>query len=248
MKPLTVAGAVFAVIAAMALPVPAVAASGSAGVKDVVVSASQPWTDTNIQVSVGDTILLKASGMINVFAGNPQYSQTPAGRGPANPTCVASAAVYGGNWVADGLPCWSLIGQIGDSAPFFVGVEYLTVAQQSGELHLGVNDQNGTFGDNNGTWSVQVAQVRSIPHTGRDLETFDRWLTKCLDGELEYVYPGCRDDVIGAAGLKLTDLPKCFFDSKQRVRLALCIGPKAASAIYWIWERLPKPGPVYLIG
>ena len=60
-----------------------------------------------------------------------------------------------------GLPCWSLIGRIGNGSPFEVGDGGIyTVA--NGELYLGVNDDPTAFGDNSGYWTVAMYYSRGF--------------------------------------------------------------------------------------
>jgi hypothetical protein len=62
----------------------------------------------------------------------------------------------GGKFVAPGLPCWSLIGRIGQSGTIFeVGSSKSFVAASSGEVYLGVNDNY--FGDNSGSWTASIS-------------------------------------------------------------------------------------------
>ena len=93
-------------------------ASRSAGSSaTVIVPATQPWTDTGISLSAG-TVSFTASGTINVQSGNPPFTNTPAGQGPADPGCIGNADTpWGDDWTAEGLPCWSLIGRIGTARP-----------------------------------------------------------------------------------------------------------------------------------
>jgi hypothetical protein len=97
-----------------------------------------------------------ASGTINVSGGTPGGDNTPNGDGPANPSCIAGPSEYSGSWTAPGLPCWSLIGRIGNGTPFFIGDSARLNIKTPGELYLGVNDETGLFGDNSGSWTVQV--------------------------------------------------------------------------------------------
>lgn len=146
----------------VALVIPATEASASTSSKTVAVPAGQPWTDSGISLPAG-SVSLKASGVINVSSGDPQFSETPAGDGPADPTCVAGPGAYSGSWTAPGLPCWSLIGRIGNGAPFYVGNSYQAVIKNPGELYLGVDDETAAFGDNSGSWSVQASWTSSSP-------------------------------------------------------------------------------------
>jgi hypothetical protein len=140
----------------LALLVPTNAASATTlSSTTVTVPAAQPWTGTGISLPVG-TVSFDASGTINVAGGAPGGDNTPNGDGPANPSCIAGPDQYSGSWTAPGLPCWSLIGRIGNGTPFFIGDSARLDIKTAGELYLGVNDETGQFGDNSGSWTVQV--------------------------------------------------------------------------------------------
>lgn len=128
----------------------------------VSVPATQSWTSTGIALPAGD-VSFSASGTINVAGGNPDGDNTPDGDGPANPSCIAGPSEYSGSWTAAGLPCWSLIGRIGNGTPFFVGDSNHINVTTPGQLSLGVNDETGYFGDNSGSWTVHVTWQAAPP-------------------------------------------------------------------------------------
>ena len=147
----------------LALVVPVAEASAATSSRTVAVPATQPWTDTGIALSAG-TVSFKASGTINVQSGNPAFNNTPAGQGPADPGCIGNSDTpWGDDWTAEGLPCWSLIGRIGDGSPFEIGDAATFTVSSPGELYLGVNDQATAFGDNSGSWTVQASWTSSSP-------------------------------------------------------------------------------------
>ena len=169
---LSAAGALFLALAlpataASAATSPASAATSPASAatssKTVTVAATQAWTDTHIYLSRG-TVSFKASGTINVSSGNPAFNNTPAGQGPADPQCIGNSATpWGDDWTATGLPCWSLIGRIGNGSPFEIGDSATHAVSNPGELYLGVNDQSTSFVDNSGSWTVQASWTSSSP-------------------------------------------------------------------------------------
>lgn len=115
----------------------------------VTVRGIEPWTDTSIDVSVGDKVDLTASGTIRNNAGNPNISpdgQYADGYGPIAPCPYVVP-----------LPttaCWSLIARLDEGSPFAVGSGASFTATSSGRLFLGVNDE--FFADNSGAWTVDV--------------------------------------------------------------------------------------------
>jgi hypothetical protein len=107
------------------------------------VPAINPWTDTGIDVTAGQTISVTASGTITI---GPNSYSSPAGQAG----CVASESM-----VAPGLTCYMLVGRIGNGVPFAVGTNTTWQAAASGRLGLGVND--GIFSDNSGSFTAVVS-------------------------------------------------------------------------------------------
>jgi hypothetical protein len=163
-----------ALLLSLAVPVTSAAAATTT---TVTVPATQPWTDTGISLPAG-TVSFKASGTINVAGGDPDGSNTPNGDGPANPTCVAGPSEYSGSWTAPGLPCWALIGRVGNGTPFFIGDSANLDIKTPGELYLGVNDETGQFGDNSGSWTVQVTPESSAPSPTCDAAAYHTVVTQ----------------------------------------------------------------------
>jgi murein DD-endopeptidase MepM/ murein hydrolase activator NlpD len=125
-------------------------ARGSADTStQVSVQGNQAWTDTGIDLTLGSNVTITASGTIRIAGSDP--GKTPAG----GPECSASS-----DFVAPGLPCWSLIGRIGSGTPFYVGTATGFSVTTSGRLFLGVNDNS--FPDNSGSWAATVT-VTSQP-------------------------------------------------------------------------------------
>ena len=155
---------VVAVIAACALailglPATASAASSSQTVTKEI-SATRPWIDTGVYLPKG-SVSFKASGQINVYGGRTDSYKDPAGHGAVNNGCIASPTLLSGQWLGMGLPCWSLIGKIGDHGkPFEVGTASTHSVTESGELYLSVNDESVySFVDNSGSWTVQISST-----------------------------------------------------------------------------------------
>jgi hypothetical protein len=122
------------------------------------VIANQPWNDTGMQVVQGQTYNLTADG-IAYFAGDDGSAVTPAGQPhPSGP-----------NSLAPGLVAYSLVGKIDPAgAPFQVGPHRRFVAQASGELFLGMNDDVNAFGDNRAAWVVNVEPLGGGDSSGGD--------------------------------------------------------------------------------
>jgi hypothetical protein len=136
----------------------------------VSVPATQPWTDTGMDVS--GSVTLQPTGTIDV--GGPEGSLGPGG---SQTGCVAGPSSFSGQWVLNGVPCWSLIGRVGNGQPFGVGGGG-TFHLPSGRLYLGVDDEVAAFGDNSGSWTVQVGTNGLISGVQQQVE--------------EIVIPPCR--------------------------------------------------------
>jgi hypothetical protein len=112
----------------------------------VTVPGNQAWTDTGKYLNAGDDVTITAGGTVSMGGGWPLYP--PAGSGK-DPNCGGR-----GGFPAGDLPCWSLIGRVGDGPIFEVGIGAKIQAPNSGELLLGVNDN--ILGDNTGAWYATV--------------------------------------------------------------------------------------------
>src|SRR5208337_1127558 len=125
-------------------------AAQSGAVKTLTVPSNGPWTDTGVDLNVGDTVSVDASGNVRFSAEIPSVG--PSGD---QPTCLVNPNPRV-PYVAPELPCHSLIGRIGLSGPIFeVGSSGRFRAAIAGRLYLGVNDN--FFPDNSGNWTVQIA-------------------------------------------------------------------------------------------
>jgi PA-IL-like protein len=109
------------------------------------VAANQAWTDTGITVNQGDRVAFQASGEIN-YGRSPGQTATPNGGADRRP-----------NYPDPSVPVGALLGKIGKSAPFAIGMQTQPlVMPASGRLMIGVNDNE--LADNSGFFSVVVAK------------------------------------------------------------------------------------------
>jgi hypothetical protein len=123
----------------------AVATSGQAGTS-VRVDAKQEWTDTGITVNAGDRVVFNASGQV-AFGSGPGQTADPNG----NP------AERRANYPDPSVPVGALIGKVGNSAPFAIGMQTQPLGMPaSGRLMLGINDNER--GDNSGFFTVTVTK------------------------------------------------------------------------------------------
>jgi len=173
---------------AFTLPVNAMTQTGtsqsqsSSQTYTITVPAASPWTDTGINLSVGEQVTITATGTTNNGSIYSNAVNGPDGRGVVSADGYSSTAVVHNPqpvpFLAAGLPTWSLIGYIGTSAPpstgpisppvvFEVGSSDSFTAATSGELYLGFNDN--TFSGNTGQYQAVIkvgAPVSSYSYTG----------------------------------------------------------------------------------
>ena len=111
--------------------------------REVTVNARQPWTDTGVTIRNGQTVYFEASGRVR-WGRDRQDGPEGENNSPRNP-----------NRPIPSRPAASLIGRVGDDAPFFIGTDMQGIrVRGSGQLFLGVNDE--TFEDNSGSFRVTV--------------------------------------------------------------------------------------------
>ncbi len=139
------------------------------------IQAIQPWNDTGISIVAGEQVSIKANPSRKVYVGGPApiSYETPAGQ-PLSTCQLYATPAHIADMLAPGLPCWSLVGRIGQSGqPFEVGVQLSFLADASGELYLSVNDNDwGADNDNSGSWSVQISVPSGMGNAPRPLVTF----------------------------------------------------------------------------
>lgn len=116
--------------------------------RTVMVSARQAWTDSGLDVRVGDRITVTPSGIIR-YAPSQGDRVDPAG-GQNNATAAAPRP---------DLPIGALIGRVANGQPFLIGrgLEGMRVTA-NGRLYLGTNDDILT--DNDGQFRAVVTVTR----------------------------------------------------------------------------------------
>jgi len=111
--------------------------------REVMVQARQQWTDTGVTVRNNQTIYFEASGKVR-WGKDRQDGPDGENNSPRNPSRPIPSR-----------PAASLIGRVGDDAPFFIGSDTNGIrVRGSGTLFLGVNDE--TLEDNSGSFRVTV--------------------------------------------------------------------------------------------
>jgi Ca2+-binding EF-hand superfamily protein len=109
------------------------------------IDAQQPWVNTGIYVTAGDVVTYQAEGDIQMST-NVQDRATPAG---------SITGRTANNAPRPDQKAGGLLARVGGSAIAFLGANGSFVAQNSGELLLGINDDH--FPDNSGEYRVLLS-------------------------------------------------------------------------------------------
>lgn len=127
-------------------------AAGGDGLSVAVVPGDTVWMDTGVDVAPGETAEIEACGYIRASSTGFPIAY-PAG----DDECPG---VYRFGFPVPDLPCWSLVGRLGDGEPFLVG-EVTTAATggTSERLFLGINDDN--LVDNDGQYRATIRVAKS---------------------------------------------------------------------------------------
>jgi hypothetical protein len=111
------------------------------------VDANQPWSDTGVDVKVGDLVSFQGNGQI---AFGQSSGQTAGLDGKSD--------VRSPNYPVSAMPVGGLIGKVANSAPVPIGSNQQPIRMPaSGRLMLGVNDNE--MNDNSGFFSVIVTRT-----------------------------------------------------------------------------------------
>lgn len=114
------------------------------GPEEILIKATERWTDTGIYVREGELLRIQSSGTVQL-SGDSSDSGGPDGvasgrRAPSAPLTSR--------------PAGALIARVGDSSPLFVGNDRTLRAPATGQLYLGVNDDH--LADNRGEFRVRI--------------------------------------------------------------------------------------------
>lgn len=119
--------------------------------KSYTIQANLTWQDTGIQLQVGDQIKVEyVSGAWTGRSGDGGLSG-PEGDSNSTNTDECFPIKYQGP---------TLIARIGNGTPFIIGRQYLSKAQQAGNLFLRMNDCDQWLYDNAGSVIVSIEQNR----------------------------------------------------------------------------------------
>jgi hypothetical protein len=112
--------------------------------REVTVDGARAWADTGLVVQRGERVRFAATGEVSLAGGDGQIA------GPAG-----LAALRRETSPMPELPLGALVGRVGTSRPFAIGVATESIVMPAaGLLLLGVNDD--TVGDNSGSFRVTV--------------------------------------------------------------------------------------------
>jgi hypothetical protein len=131
------------------------AAVGSSGSRDlspatgdgVVVSAQQKWTPSGLAVRSGDRLNFTASGEIQLSADRNDVANAGGAQSQRKAAGSPLPNAYAG----------ALIGRVGNGPVFAIGSQASLTVQESGQLFLGINDDE--TGDNRGEFRVKIQRA-----------------------------------------------------------------------------------------
>jgi hypothetical protein len=134
--------------AAAAANAPATVATTGTGTASgtIVVSSTQRWTRTGITVRQGETLTFNSTGEVQMGL-DAEDIATPAG--------AKSGRLAPGAPLPNSL-AGALIGRIGNGRPFGIGDQTSIPAPASGQLFLGINDDQ--LNDNTGEFRVEITR------------------------------------------------------------------------------------------
>jgi hypothetical protein len=116
--------------------------------REVDIPATQVWTDTTVDLAVGERMVVESSGQVKYQA----QSAGPQGVERTWTDLTRSLPV-------NGARAGSLVGRIGEgdsTIPFAIGGHKEVVARRAGRLFLGINEPASEFGEGNFHAKVQV--------------------------------------------------------------------------------------------
>jgi hypothetical protein len=120
----------------------------TAGSRTVMVSARQAWTDTGLDVRMGDRISVTSTGMIRYTPSQNDRVDSAGGANHATPAAPRPD-----------LPIGALIGRVANGEVFLIGrgLEAMRITA-NGRLYLGTNDD--VLSDNDGQFRAVVSVTR----------------------------------------------------------------------------------------
>lgn len=195
--------------------------------RTVIVPGNQAWTTTGVFLDQGTVLKITASGDVSMGAGWPPMP--PEGRPP---DCGGRAGFPAAN-----LPCWSLIGRVGEhGAMFYVGNGTTFQAPVAGQLYLGVNDN--VLEDNSGNWTATVTPLTgltspiSIPSPGSRPASTQPVVIKAIieEGKTSLRLPGGQMYIYGMATGGAA--PSSEFEVGESADVADAAGKLAAALAY----------------
>jgi hypothetical protein len=116
-----------------------------AGANEIVVRATQQWTPTGLTVQAGQLVNFSATGKVNLGGDVAVPAGSTSGRRPTAAAPIPST--LGG----------ALLGRVGNGQAFGIGNQTSISMPDSGQLFLGINDDD--LGDNSGEYRVVVDVV-----------------------------------------------------------------------------------------
>jgi hypothetical protein len=136
---------------------------------EVEVPGNEAWTDTGVDVEVGDTVVLDATGSILHDEGNPSTEVGPDGASDDEVANNPDLNEVGAGVYVNPPGHGGLIGKIGQDTEAVIDVgSHLEIdgSPAAGRLYLGINDYGGgdldlALGNNGGSYEVTITVTGS---------------------------------------------------------------------------------------
>ena len=123
---------------------------------NVTIPANVEWFNTGINLTVGQTMIISASGKVNTNGGRSNgITLSPDGQS-SNPLCYAFNSA---NCLMPEVFWGTLVGKIENGEAFKVGSQLQISVSSSGNLYLAVNDNEGFFNDNSGSFDSTIVVI-----------------------------------------------------------------------------------------
>jgi arylsulfatase A-like enzyme len=141
-----------------------VTASGLAADTALIIEGNIPWTDSGIDVVVGESLMVSAQGSLAIGRSAKGKWDEPRTVGPEGTFLYSEKVAEKEFPLASGAsgpaPCFCLIGRVGESEPFFIGKGRSWKPTEGGRLYLGINDFETR--DNKGEFLVSVEKLKAV--------------------------------------------------------------------------------------
>jgi hypothetical protein len=123
---------------------------------NITIPANVEWFNTGINLTIGQNMIISSSGKVNTNGGRSNGNTLSPDGQTNNPLCYAFNSA---NCLMSEVFWGTLVGKIENGDPFKVGSQLQISVSSSGNLYLAVNDNEGFFNDNSGSFDSTIVVV-----------------------------------------------------------------------------------------